>query len=702
MPTTRCHESQPSSTIAQDICSRAQQRFSAFFHGQSVLTRQRYKSPVVTSKTSHIVGSIASAEVVDLRRGHELPRSHQSTQSLIDPISSPISVPGSPPREDLWHYRGASFRPVPTLAPSAGYERTRGSHARISIVTRAEQYSFPQHRREKRRHLKSSGFGRVRYKAVGSLVSGTLLALLLAIYLALAISKAGRGQAFHVVFIVFILVLTMIFCHFLIRLSMLSHHLRIRGERQIQLAPVTPSDEECAQPQTPIPIILARDEELGLNDTGSDVESSVKVKRLIWLNTLLCARPATTRESLRQLQSRGQAEDNDEKEVRIDEEQCKPRDTVRASMYNQKAKRAKEEKRTEEVGTAVHIGFGSAGKTSGANILIAPNIHQVIHRVGRADKMVPDPAPSHHMPSEVSGYRILPLSLPPLPSYPVSATHYLYLRPHEPKLPTPAAARSLFLANVPFDSTELHIKRLLSAQIGLPPGRIEDVQFEGTKRKTEGLAVVVAHPKNERKVKKRKMSDEHGGIEDLDGTALPVIWDRELRTDGRTAVVVFVDRLSMEAAYKSVKRVARDGPMPIWGEGTEGKVPSLGLPRYLRHSELQYPDRNQVLEAVNAYMTEFAAREAAQVRLQTRKRQVPDEDGFITVTKGGRTGPARQDAAQELALKHKQKQKGLEDFYRFQTRDKKKAKAVELMRKFEGDKQKVQRMRERRGMFRPE
>ena len=99
-------------------------------------------------------------------------------------------------------------------------------------------------------------------------------------------------------------------------------------------------------------------------------------------------------------------------------------------------------------------------------------------------------------------------------------------------------------------------------------------------------------------------------------------------------------------------------------------------------------------------MTEFAAREAAQIRLQARQRQVPDEDGFITVTKGGRTGPARQDAAQELALKQKQKQKGLEDFYRFQTREKKKAKAVELVRRFEGDKEKVQKMRERRGMFR--
>jgi ribosomal RNA-processing protein 7 len=98
-------------------------------------------------------------------------------------------------------------------------------------------------------------------------------------------------------------------------------------------------------------------------------------------------------------------------------------------------------------------------------------------------------------------------------------------------------------------------------------------------------------------------------------------------------------------------------------------------------------------------MTAFAAQEAAQARLQAKQRQEPDEDGFVTVTRGGRTGPARQDVAQEQAEKQKQKQKGLEDFYRFQTREKRKARAGELVRKFEEDKEKVKRMRERRGWF---
>lgn len=182
-------------------------------------------------------------------------------------------------------------------------------------------------------------------------------------------------------------------------------------------------------------------------------------------------------------------------------------------------------------------------------------------------------ASSPSIPSEVSGYRILAISLPPLPSYPVSATHYLYLRPHEPKLPTPAAARSLFLVNVPFDATELHVRNLLSIQLGLPPGRIEEVQFEGSQKRIGSAA---AEPAKVKKGKKRKRDFERGNIEELEGTALPTTWDRELRKDGRTAVVLFVDRLSMETAYKAVKKVQKEGTMPIWGEGLEGKVPSLG------------------------------------------------------------------------------------------------------------------------------
>ena len=121
---------------------------------------------------------------------------------------------------------------------------------------------------------------------------------------------------------------------------------------------------------------------------------------------------------------------------------------------------------------------------------------------------------------------------------------------------------------------------------------------------------------------------------------------------------------------------------------------------YLNHHRLTYPDKSQLLESVNKYMTAFASKEASEARSLARQRQEPDADGFITVTRGGRTNPARQEAAQEQAEKQKKKQKGLEDFYRFQSREKRKQRAAELVRKFEEDKEKIRQMRERRGRFR--
>lgn len=99
-------------------------------------------------------------------------------------------------------------------------------------------------------------------------------------------------------------------------------------------------------------------------------------------------------------------------------------------------------------------------------------------------------------------------------------------------------------------------------------------------------------------------------------------------------------------------------------------------------------------------MKAFANKEASEARSRARQRQEPDADGFITVTRGGRTNPARQEVAQEQAEKQKDKQKGLDDFYRFQSREKRKQKANELVRKFEEDKEKIRKMREKRGMFR--
>ena len=105
-------------------------------------------------------------------------------------------------------------------------------------------------------------------------------------------------------------------------------------------------------------------------------------------------------------------------------------------------------------------------------------------------------------------------------------------------------------------------------------------------------------------------------------------------------------------------------------------------------------------------MSQFNRAESARNRVRKYARSIPDEDGFVTVTRGsGRTGPARLEEAQkkQAELEERRKSKGIkDDFYRFQTREKKKEAEGELRRKFELDRKRVEGMRARKGRIRPE
>lgn len=92
-------------------------------------------------------------------------------------------------------------------------------------------------------------------------------------------------------------------------------------------------------------------------------------------------------------------------------------------------------------------------------------------------------------------------------------------------------------------------------------------------------------------------------------------------------------------------------------------------------------------------MTTFNARQEAAAKELTRKRSIPDEDGFVTVTRGGRNAAARMEDAKESLEKQEKKRRGLNDFYRFQGREARKEKAAELVKRFEEDKDRVRKMR---------
>ncbi|KAF9886402.1 Ribosomal RNA-processing protein 7 [Aspergillus nanangensis] len=302
---------------------------------------------------------------------------------------------------------------------------------------------------------------------------------------------------------------------------------------------------------------------------------------------------------------------------------------------------------------------------------------------------------------EIAGYTILPLQLPESPTYAKPAKHYLYLRPHEPRIPDADTPRSLFLVNIPIDATELHLRHLFGSQ--LSGGRVERVDFEAIPTKAKGSLVATTAQGNVTKSKKRKRVTADDLQNQLDDISLPSSWDRELQKSGARAIVVFVDKPSMDASLKAAKKAGgrKSSQSIVWGEGIEDRRPPLGLQRYLNHDKARYPARAELLRTVNDYMTVFTQVSEARKREEARRAQEPDEDGFITVTSGPKlTSAAFEDEARALVKKQKEKSQGLEDFYRFQSREKRKARQNELLRRFDEDKKKLEDLKRRKGKFR--
>ncbi|KAL2824763.1 ribosomal RNA-processing protein 7-domain-containing protein, partial [Aspergillus cavernicola] len=311
---------------------------------------------------------------------------------------------------------------------------------------------------------------------------------------------------------------------------------------------------------------------------------------------------------------------------------------------------------------------------------------------------------------EIAGYTALPLQLPNTSSFPTPATHYLYLRPHEPRIPDLDTPRSLFLVNIPIDTTETHLRHLFATQ--LSSGRIERIDFESVRTGKKGNAAQIAllQSPTVAKSKKRKRVTADELEERLDDISLPSTWDRQLQHSGTHAVVVFVDKASMEASLKAARKAARKSSGSgsssgaiTWGEGIdEPRVSLLGLQRYVSHQRACYPPRAELLRTVNQYMNVFA--EVAEVRKREAARRVtePDEDGFVTVTSGPKlTSAAGEEEAKRLVEKQKKRAEGFGDFYRFQSREKRKERQIELLKKFGEDKKKLEEMKMRKGKIRP-
>jgi len=309
--------------------------------------------------------------------------------------------------------------------------------------------------------------------------------------------------------------------------------------------------------------------------------------------------------------------------------------------------------------------------------------------------------PAPKIPRTVSDLLILPLQLPLQPSSQSLATHYLYIRPDAPPQPTPDTPRSLFLSNVPVDATEDRLRTLFRDLSGAVVDRVEFASGRAPEDVLASLGLPADDAAASAAVLGKRKREEGEALRSAAGAMrLPAAWDCELRAGGSAAVVLFVDRAAQRRAWRACREAVKEGRSVEWSGGGL----RLGEERYWAHHGRRYPARAALQESVNAYLMAFAALEDERAKRLARQRSVPDEDGFITVTRGGRAGPARLEEAQaaQERLKEREKKRITGDFYRFQTREERKKRENDLKRKFEGDRRRVEEMRQRKGKIRPE
>ncbi|KKY31467.1 putative meiotic recombination protein dmc1 [Diaporthe ampelina] len=313
------------------------------------------------------------------------------------------------------------------------------------------------------------------------------------------------------------------------------------------------------------------------------------------------------------------------------------------------------------------------------------------------------------IPKTIGDFSVLPLSIPPLPSYPHTTTHYVYARRHAPNRPTPDDDRSLFVTNVPVDSTEPHFRAIIATLAG--NGKFESITFEADRREkpvslepTQAARFAAVASRK----RKREDSDSDSDSEDEEEQVarLPSTWTRELHRSGSTAVIVLADEKSVEIVLKAIAKAHKSKKYPVWGEGIKEKPPPLGPQWIQAHNKLSFPPAEILQQSVDVFFSVFNRKEKEAAELAKRLRNEPDEDGFVTVTRGGRSAPARRDEAEEARRKmlerEQKKKEELTDFYRFQLRERKKAEQEALIKKFDEDRRKVQAMKQKRGKFRPE
>ncbi|KAM4721165.1 ribosomal RNA-processing protein 7 homolog A [Rhinophrynus dorsalis] len=244
--------------------------------------------------------------------------------------------------------------------------------------------------------------------------------------------------------------------------------------------------------------------------------------------------------------------------------------------------------------------------------------------------------------------------------------HYLYVKEHKVREDldrTRPQNRTLFVINVPPYCTEKALSQIFTSCCP-----VESVELQ-----------------------------EKPGPSEKDHTAESNYFDCSTPKGFKVAYIVFKNPSGIQE-FKSLKVQT---PLVLSGKGHTIKT---GIQKWIEDYESSLTDAVALQAEIDDFMKEYDKRVAEEEEKAKEEEGVPDEDGWVKVTrKGRRPGLARTEAASiRVTEKEKKKraQKELLNFYAWQHRDSKREHLAELRKKFEEDKQKIALMRAQR-KFRP-
>lgn len=338
------------------------------------------------------------------------------------------------------------------------------------------------------------------------------------------------------------------------------------------------------------------------------------------------------------------------------------------------------------------------------------------------------------MAATVAGFDVVRLRMPacsldgPGKKGPV---HHLYLRRHVPRPPIADDddGRTLFLVNIPVQCTDRHLRALLNLLLytstAAAAGRkTKDASAQTMPAQTVRVEAVAFHARRSAALhlgddelaamtELAAVEDEHFSKEirrlrDA-AAALPSAWPEghgpgiDLHTTGATAHVTLLEAGDADRVCRAVKAPAVE---VSWSDvcslvAQKGEI-LTGRARYLAYlRKTRYADPAALQGAVDAFMELHDAEAGLRKKRQKLIRTQPDEDGFVTIARGGRKGAGRQaDGVAKLAEQEKKRKGVIDDLYRFQRQDERKKQQLDLRRKFEDDRRKIEELRKRR-KFKP-